>query len=459
MKNLNIALSAIIVCSFAALSLTGCGSGGGDVPYIPIYPNIPNNNDAIIPTEYQNKKWYHAEGATLELTTDKVIITLSGGSQTTYPFSKVDTISGNTVLHFNTNNNVEGLVSIKNGQIIGIVFPVLTKSGGWSDNNNNNNNNNNTDDGTKSGTFTSINDAFAWLLIKPANDKEHPYAITLNINSLDYDILYYEEFFSWYDDSHDNPLYFSIDLSESYIDSHYYNSYFYSRKGLISITFPDDASHLNLNLFKNCTNLTAINIRPRSNVDYDYDPYGINEQYSINGLLYWYDGMRINLQYCPKGKTGSLSIPQGTEGIYNINDCTGLTNITIPNSVTSIYYETFKNCTSLTSVTLGNGVKYILGNAFENCTSLTSITLPSSVWEIGSYAFFGCTSLTTVICATGSNIAGDISNPTYIFKDNAFPEGINGEGGNTLRDAYFSAKVKAGTYTRATGGSTWTKSL
>lgn len=71
-------------------------------------------------------------------------------------------------------------------------------------------------------------------------------------------------------------------------------------------------------------------------------------------------------------------------------DCTGLTSIKIPNSVTSIGYEVFKGCSSLISIEIPNSVTSIDYYAFEGCSSLTSINIPNSVTSIGGSAFNGC---------------------------------------------------------------------
>ena len=67
--------------------------------------------------------------------------------------------------------------------------------------------------------------------------------------------------------------------------------------------------------------------------------------------------------------------------------CTGLTSITIPDSVTSIGTKAFYGCTGLTSITIPDGVTNIGWYAFSGCASLTSITIPDSVTNIGEDAF------------------------------------------------------------------------
>ncbi len=76
--------------------------------------------------------------------------------------------------------------------------------------------------------------------------------------------------------------------------------------------------------------------------------------------------------------------------------CTGLTSVTIDNSVTSIGNSAFYACTGLTSVSIGNGVTSIGHSAFSGCSSLTSVTFGSSVTSIGNNAFYECSGLTSV---------------------------------------------------------------
>ncbi len=100
------------------------------------------------------------------------------------------------------------------------------------------------------------------------------------------------------------------------------------------------------------------------------------------------------------GCTGltSITIPNSVTSIGEaaFSGCTGLTSITIPNSVTSIEYCAFSGCTGLTSITIPNSVTSIGKSAFSYCTGLTSITIPNSVTSIGEAAFEGCTGLTSI---------------------------------------------------------------
>ena len=83
-------------------------------------------------------------------------------------------------------------------------------------------------------------------------------------------------------------------------------------------------------------------------------------------------------------------------GYSAFSDCSGLTSITIPNSVTTIGDYAFYSCRSLKNVTIPNSVMYIYDGAFSECSGLTSVTIGNSVTGIWKWAFSGCTALNTV---------------------------------------------------------------
>ncbi|MBQ5971206.1 MAG: leucine-rich repeat domain-containing protein [Prevotella sp.] len=75
---------------------------------------------------------------------------------------------------------------------------------------------------------------------------------------------------------------------------------------------------------------------------------------------------------------------------------TEITNLVIPNSVASIGGRAFSGCSGLTSVTIPNSVTSIGGGAFYHCRGFTDISIPNSVTTIGGGAFYDCTSLISI---------------------------------------------------------------
>lgn len=83
-------------------------------------------------------------------------------------------------------------------------------------------------------------------------------------------------------------------------------------------------------------------------------------------------------------------------GSYAFSNLSGLTSVTIPNTVRIIDRSAFSYCSSLISLIIPGSVQTIGMYAFQDCYSLTSVTIQEGCDSIGSDAFESCTKLDTI---------------------------------------------------------------
>lgn len=117
----------------------------------------------------------------------------------------------------------------------------------------------------------------------------------------------------------------------------------------------------------------------------------------IDGTIYKCTSIQANaFRYCSGLTTLTIGNSVTTIGEEVCEGCKTLTSLTLGNSITSIGKEAFKGC-GLASITIPNSVKNIGNGVFSMCKGLTSIMIPNSVTNIGSRVFSDCSALTSII--------------------------------------------------------------
>ena len=185
--------------------------------------------------------------------------------------------------------------------------------------------------------------------------------------------------------------------------------------GLTSVTIPNSVTSIGRYAFSDCSGLKEAHISDIAAwCNIEFISYESNPLYYARHL--YMNGEEVTDLIIPEGVTSI-----GYSAFYN---CSGLTSVTIPNSVTSIGWYAFYSCEGLTSVTIPNSVTGIGDCAFNGCSGLTSVTIPNSVTSIGNGAFSGA-ELRTVVCLnpevpTANNAFGSV---TYNHATLYVPEG------------------------------------
>ena len=136
----------------------------------------------------------------------------------------------------------------------------------------------------------------------------------------------------------------------------------------------------------------------------------------------------------PNASTGTMMIPATINGRsvttiapHAFNGRASLTNLVIPDTVTSIGDSAFANCVNLEYAFLSTNLTSIDVFAFYQCSRLTTITIPDSVTSLGMSAFGGCVNLQAAIIGRAlskigiyeSTFAGANALKAFYFTGNA----------------------------------------
>lgn len=89
-------------------------------------------------------------------------------------------------------------------------------------------------------------------------------------------------------------------------------------------------------------------------------------------------------------------VPVTVIGKGAFKDRTGLTAVTLPETIITVGAEAFAGCTGLTEVELPSDLQVVNAQAFEGCTSLRTVWLPADLTRIARRAFADCSALETV---------------------------------------------------------------
>ena len=160
-------------------------------------------------------------------------------------------------------------------------------------------------------------------------------------------------------------------------------------KKITKVIIPGTVTSIGEGAFSSCDGLTSITLPFVGNT--------LNGTSNTHfGYIFGASSSEDNKNHVPKSLKTVVIAGGSSIGDRAFYKCSGLTSITIPDSVTGIGKWAFAWCTGLTSITIPDSVTSIGDYAFSMCTDLTSIEIPDSVTSIGRFAFSSCTKLTSI---------------------------------------------------------------
>lgn len=226
---------------------------------------------------------------------------------------------------------------------------------------------------------------------------------------------------------------------------------------LTNVVIPDDITKLNAT-FRGCSSIVSVDIPGEVEINSAF--YSCNNLRTVNllGSNYkiqgsWPANLIVNISSLEAWLSITFAgddhatIPSnplysGADGHLYVNGQI-ISDLEIPNNVTTIKKFAFAGDRDLTSVTIPEGVTTLEAQAFVRCRNLTQITLPSSLQSIGVDCFYECDNLSKIYIndlaswTSLSKYNASIKQPYDLYLNNTLVTDLNIPNGITLAQASF----------------------
>ena len=164
---------------------------------------------------------------------------------------------------------------------------------------------------------------------------------------------------------------------------------------------PDGVEYIGRSAFYGCEAMVGLEIPGSVKTIGDYAFYGC---YNLGESI-----IPVSADDPETFMVGHVIFGEGIESIGSraFQNCTGIAQIVIPDSVTYMGRCAFYKCDNIKSVKLGSGLKTVPEYAFYKSLELESVILSDGVETVEKYAFRGCEAMTSLYLSRNITSIGD----------------------------------------------------
>ena len=190
---------------------------------------------------------------------------------------------------------------------------------------------------------------------------------------------------------------------------------------LEEVSIPSSLTTISKNLFRDCTNLTKVNIPEDSNIT------TINENAFFGCSSLTQIAFNDNLT---------------TIGNAAFRKCLSLVSADMGNSITSMGIDVFHTCVKLESVVLGGTYTKLSNSVFYQCSSIKDIVIADTVTTIGASTFRGAKSMTEFDFPSAITTIGDKAFVNTGLTSIVIPDTVTSIGVQCFKDCAALANVE-----------------